>query len=78
MTLFHDPRDEEKLCQVLRAFVEEWGAESVVVSLPRDWKYLGATCVGRVRLEFNTGNTIAINVRSDAAQIRYAVNLRIS
>lgn len=64
--MFQDPKDEEKLCQVLKALVEEWGPEKVIVSVPTVWKEsTGNSTLGRVQLEFTEDNAVAVRVRCD-------------
>ncbi|MBK9773449.1 MAG: hypothetical protein IPP57_21990 [Candidatus Obscuribacter sp.] len=43
MSMFTHPTDEEKLCQVLKAYVEEWGPENVIVSVPEHWSEYSAS-----------------------------------
>jgi hypothetical protein len=74
--MFQDPRDEERLCQVLKAYVEEWGAENVIVSVPRHWKDYSSSTLGRVRLEFGTENTVSIKVEYDFVRLSYNVQLQ--
>src|SRR4030095_3535250 len=69
MSMFQDPRDEEKLCQVLRAYVEEGGPENVIFSVPRHWKEYSTNTLGRVRLEFNTDNSVSIRVEYDFVRL---------
>ncbi|MBY0547316.1 MAG: hypothetical protein K2W95_08495 [Candidatus Obscuribacterales bacterium] len=76
MSMFQDPNDEEKLCQVLKAYVEEWGPEAVIVSVPMHWKEYGGTSLGRVRLEFTTDNTVSIKVEYETIRIAYDVQLQ--
>ena len=78
MSMFRDPRDEENLCHVLKAYVEEWGPESVIVSVPKHWKEYGGSSLGRVRLEFNTGNVVSIRVEYESVRINYDVQLQIA
>lgn len=73
--MFQDPRDEEKLCQVLKAYVEEWGPENVVVSVPQHWCEYSTNTLGRVRLEFSTANTVSIRVEYDFVRLNYDVQL---
>src|SRR3984957_18642345 len=49
MSMFQDPRDEDRLCQVLKAYVEEWGPENVIVSVPEHWSEYSTSTLGRVR-----------------------------
>ncbi|HEY9871708.1 MAG TPA: hypothetical protein V6D08_21300 [Candidatus Obscuribacterales bacterium] len=76
MSMFQDPRDEEKLCQVLKAYVEEWGPENVIVSVPRHWREYSTNTLGRVRLEFSTDNTVCIRVEYDFVRLTYDVQLQ--
>lgn len=77
MSMFQDPRDEEKVCQVLKAYVEEWGPEAVIVCVPKEWKEYGGTNLGRVRLEFSTCNTVSIRVEYESVRINYDVQLQL-
>jgi hypothetical protein len=74
--MFKNPQDEERLCQVLKAYVEEWGPEYVIVSVPRHWKEYSSSNLGRVRLEFVTDHTVSIRVEYDYVQLNYAVQLQ--
>jgi len=76
MSMFQDPRDEERLCQVLKAYVEEWGAENVIVSVPSSWREFSTTTLGRVRLEFTTENTVSIRVEYELVRLKYDVQIR--
>ena len=76
MSMFTDPRDEDRLCQVLKAFVEEWGPENVIVSVPRHWSEYSTNSLGRVRLEFCTQNTVSIRVEYDFVRLTYDVALQ--
>lgn len=74
--MFKDHRDEERLCQTLKAYVEEWGPEYVYVALPRHWKDLTPNLmVGKVRIEFSTFNSISIHVQYERTKLNYTVNL---
>ncbi len=77
MSMFQDPRDEEKLCQVLKAFVEEWGPENVVVSVPIHWREYSGNTLGRVRLEFVTDKTVSIRVEYETVRLNYDVHLQM-
>ena len=77
MSMFKDPSDEEKLCQVLKAYVEEWGPEHVVVSVPTHWREYSGNSLGRVRLEFTTCSTVSIRVEYEAVRINYDVQLQM-
>lgn len=76
MSIFKNPQDEEKLCQVLKAFVEEWGPENVVVSVPRHWQDYSTGNLGRVRLEFGTTNTVSVRVEYEIVRLAYDVQLQ--
>lgn len=76
MSMFQNPKDEDKLCQVLKAYVEEWGPENVIVSVPRHWSEYSSNTLGRVRLEFSTVNTVAIKVEYDCVRLSYDVQLQ--
>lgn len=71
MSVFLDPTDEERLCSVLKAYVEEW----VLVSVPREWHRYGTDSLGRVRLEFATESSICISVHYEFVKIDYSVQL---
>ncbi len=75
MSIFLDPTDEERLCGVLKAYVEEWGPEYVVVSVPKEWHQYGTDSLGRVRLEFATESSICISVHYESVKIDYSVQL---
>jgi hypothetical protein len=63
--VFQNPLDEDKICGVLKAFLEEWGSENIVVALPRNWARYGTENVAGVRFEFSTENKIAIRAEYD-------------
>jgi len=74
--MFKNPRDEEKLCQVLKAYVEEWGPENVIVSVPEHWSDYSTSSLGRVRLEFSTADTVSIRVEYEFVRVKYDVQLQ--
>ncbi len=76
MSMFQDPRDEERLCQVLKAYVEEWGPENVIVSVPRHWQEYSTSNLGRVRLEFATESVVSVRVEYDFVRLTYDVQLQ--
>jgi hypothetical protein len=76
MSMFRNPADEEKLCQVLKAYVEEWGPENVIVSVPKHWEEYSTSNLGRVRLEFDTDSTVSIRVEYDFVRLNYDVQLQ--
>jgi hypothetical protein len=73
-TMFRDPRDEEKICQVLKAYVEEFGPENVVVALPKAWHNPDYS-LGPTKLEFTTDGTIDVRVDYGTIQLSYQVQL---
>ncbi len=75
MSMFRNPADEDTLCQVLKAYVEEWGPENVIVSVPKQWMEYSANNLGRVRLEFSTQDTVSIRVEYDFVRLKYDVAL---
>lgn len=78
MSMFRNPDDEDKLCQVLKAYVEEWGPENVIVSVPSHWSEYSTNSLGRVRLEFATENTVSIRVEYDFIRLKYDVALQVA
>ena len=77
MSMFEYPGEEDRLCQVLKAYVQEWGPEHVIVSVPAHWDgYMGHS-LGRVRLEFSTTNLISIEVVCGVARVRYDAQLKL-
>jgi len=76
MRMFQYPNDEEKLCQDVKAYVEEWGPENVIVSVPRHWKEYSTSNLGRVRLEFATESTVSIRVEYDFVRLTFDVQLQ--
>ncbi len=77
MSIFKNPMDEDKLCQVLKAYVEEWGPEYVIVSVPHKWQNYSAENFGLVRLEYATADTVSIRVDyENKTQLAYAVQLQ--
>ncbi len=74
-SIFRNPADEESLCAILKTYVEEWGPEYVIVSVPKHWKDYGSNSLGRVRLEFSEYNRVCIRVRYPDAQSGVDINL---
>ena len=72
--MYCDPKDEERICQILKAYVEEFGAEHVVVALPKAWENAQYS-LGPTRLEFTTHDTISLRVDYGTIQLRYQVEL---
>lgn len=47
-------KDERLILMVIRTLVEEWGADQVVISVPRRWaSHISAGYLGSVRLSFD-------------------------
>jgi hypothetical protein len=66
MGIFHNPKDEDRLCGVLRAFVEEWGPDNVSVHVPKTWidkNYHVWDCA--VKLFYDTVNSVSIIVKRE-------------
>ncbi len=77
MSIFKNPTDEDRLCQILKAYVEEWGPQHVVVSVPHKWSNYNTDNLGLVKLEFSTSDTVSIRVEYDkAVQLSYAIQLQ--
>lgn len=76
MDIFNGPNDEERLCQVLKAYVEEWGVENVSISVPVRWKKYRVRESGRLRFCFETENAVAIKVECESIRLVYEVQLR--
>ena len=70
-----DFMDEERICQILRAYVEEWGRENVVVVLPSCFERFTQGTVGGVRLEFTTENLISLRVEYEHVRLSYDTQL---
>lgn len=75
--MFENPQDEEKLCQVLKAYVEEWGPENVTVHLPAAW-YNPSYSLGPTKLLFSTDSTIEIHAGYGPAKVQYNVAVQSS
>lgn len=73
---YRNSEAEERLCQILKAYVEEWGPENVIVSVPADWSEYSTSTLGRVLLEFNTDNSIDVRVEyGNKVMVRFIVTL---
>ena len=68
---------EEKFQDLLRAWVEEWGAEYVILRLPERWGKAGLT-VKTVSTDFCTKNTVWLSVNTGASYLFYAARADIS
>ena len=69
--------DEQKaeLMGVLKAFIGEWGTDSVVVSVPRQWESRGFTSLGPVALVYAGDDSVMIGVEHSSARITYRMVL---
>jgi hypothetical protein len=67
--MFQDPYDEERLCQVLKAYTEEWGPENVIIAVPRRWDGHVSRDFGKVRLRFETDDIVSISVEYACAPV---------
>jgi hypothetical protein len=76
MSMFEDPQDGDRLCQVLKAYVGEFGPENVIVMVPKSWSGYRLNNLGKVRLEFTSDNTISIRVECGLIKISYGIQLR--
>lgn len=54
-------RQEELLCQVLKAWIEEFGPEYVQVTVPMDWQ--GPDHLGKVPVFYVNDDTVGVHVR---------------
>lgn len=79
MSIFKNPNDEDRLCHVLKAFVEEWGPQHVIVSVPDRWSNYNTDSFGLVRLEFSTSDTVSIRVEyENQVKLSYDVQLQMA
>ena len=76
MSMFEDPRDGDRLCQVLKAYVGEFGPENVIVMVPKSWSGYRLNNLGKVRLEFAQENAVSIRAECGVIRIAYRVQLR--
>ena len=77
MSMFNDPQDEERLCQILRTYVEEWGAENVIVAVPEEWREYNTASLGQVRLEYGTNTSVSVRVEYESMRrLNYNVQLQ--
>jgi hypothetical protein len=78
MALFHDPKDEDRICQALKAYVEEWGPENVTILVPAAWKgYEGNDGFGSVKLYCSTEDTVSILASEDGqAKCNFTIRLK--
>jgi hypothetical protein len=67
--------NETKLAQVLKAFVEEWGPEFVILKLPKSWEKYRTNGFGKVKSFFVTENSVIIEVDYKMGVISYELAL---
>ena len=78
-SIFFDPNDENRLCQVLRAYVEEWGPDRVVISVPKKWAGIRSNGhLGNVQLRYETEQSVTIHVEQidGSIPVCYTVDLQ--
>jgi hypothetical protein len=74
--MFQNALDQDKICQILKAYMEEWGTENVIVSLPKQWREYGSENVAGVRFEFSTSDVISIRAEyNNAVSVHYEYQL---
>ena len=73
--VFRTADDEEQVQLVLRAYIEEWGAENVLVSVPSRWRHKSNATLGKVKLDFSTVDTVAVSV--GLAGLSFAVGVTV-
>ena len=66
-----------ELLRVLRAFIGEWGPESIVVSVPRNWERFGPDSLGPVSLVYAGDDSIVIGVEHATARLTYRMMLGV-
>ena len=69
--MFIDPQDKLKLLHVLKAFVEEWGAENVVVMVPVRWSNFGPANLGPVAVKYEGDSKISIVAKCGESTVSY-------
>lgn len=71
-SLFKSPQDEETICKVLKAYVEEHGAEAITVLVPKRWREYSNnhSLGGRINLLFSLDNSVCIQ----ASSLQYSCN----
>ncbi len=64
--MFQNIDDRIQLERVFRAYLTEWGAENIVVTVPDRWKErFGISQLGKVRVGFHTRNSVSIHAELD-------------
>lgn len=79
MSIFNNPTDEDKICGILRTYVEEWGPEHVIVSVPTNWQQydVDPKGFGKVRVEYTTVDCISIRVEYEQ-ELKLAAILKLA
>lgn len=54
--------EQDKVCGILRAYIQEWGADQVVIQCPIHWKEFSEGVGGNVKFEFITNDEVIIRV----------------
>ena len=78
MLLFQNQDDQKQLEKVFKAYLSEWGAENIVVSIPVEWKRFSGERLGKVRIEFHAKESVAIRAELDnmpMSKYEMAVNM---
>ena len=58
--------DEKALCDNLRALVEEWGSQNIIITIPEIWRqYVYNDLVGDVSVTYSDQPIIRFNVVVD-------------
>ena len=66
--------EQLNVCRVLRAWIEEWGTQNLVLALPASWRDLCTTeDFGGLQLEFCTDCTICVHIEYSAGRLNYEV-----
>ncbi len=60
MGLFKNPADERKILEILKTYIEEWGAANVRVMVPAHWRQFGMLRVGSVPVLFGPTQSIIV------------------
>lgn len=64
-TMYHDPGDKEKIAAIFRAYIQEWGTENVIVSVPKDWEVQVGKFDSSMRVEYTTAFRISIRAEAE-------------
>lgn len=76
--LFREDGDEERLCQMLKIYVEEYGKENVVVTFPKGWETTSSQHpLGVKRMEFTNKNSIDIKAEFNG-KVEYCFSMELA